>query len=159
MTFRERLRYWLPAIFMAILISLFSTHYFGSEQTGRVIFPILRWLFPSASHHTLHLIHIGIRKAAHVVEFGIFSTAVFHGVRAERYGWKLEWAVITLLVAVSYAGLDEWHQSFVPVRQARFRDVLIDASGAVLAQVLVWTYAKLHRSVPSGAVGMKIDSA
>lgn len=159
MTFRERLRYWLPAIFMAILISLFSTHYFGSEQTGRVIFPILRWLFPSASHHTLHLMHVGIRKAAHVTEFGIFSTAVFHGVRAERYGWKLEWAVITLLIAVSYAGLDEWHQSFVPLRQARFRDVLIDASGAVLAQVLVWAYAKLHRSVPAVPVGMKIDSA
>ena len=141
-----RLKYWLPAICVAILISLFSTHYFTSEQTGRFILPVLRWLFPSASRHLLHLMHVGIRKAAHVTEFGVFSIAVFHGLRADRYGWKLEWAVLTLLIAVSYAGLDEWHQSFVPLRNSSFRDVVIDASGALLAQLFVWGYAKLHRS-------------
>jgi VanZ family protein len=141
-----RLKYWFPAIGVAIVISLFSTHYFSSEQTARVIFPILRWLFPSASHHVLRLMHMGIRKAAHITEFGIFSVAVFHGVRAERYGWRLEWAVITLLIAVSYAGLDEWHQSFVPLREARIRDVLIDSTGALLAQIFVWAYARLHRN-------------
>ena len=141
-----RLKYWLPAIGIAIVISLFSTHYFSSEQTARVIFPILQWLFPSASHHTLRLTHLGIRKAAHITEFGIFSIAVFHGVRAERSGWRLEWAVITLLIAVSYAGLDEWHQSFVPLREARLRDVLIDSTGALLAQVFVWAFARVHRN-------------
>jgi VanZ family protein len=142
----SRLKYWLPAIGVAIMISLFSTHYFSGEQTGRVIIPILRWLFPSASNHMLHLMHVGIRKAAHVTEFAIFSIAVFHGIRAERYGWRLDWAILTLLIAVSYAGLDEWHQSFVPVREARFRDVLIDSFGAVLAQGYVWAYAKVHRN-------------
>jgi VanZ like family len=142
----SRLKYWLPAIGVAILISLFSTHYFSSEQTGRFFIPILRWLFPSASQHMLYLMHVGIRKAAHITEFGIFSIAVFHGVRAERSGWRLGWAVITLLIAVSYAGLDEWHQSFVPLRDARFRDVLIDSTGALLAQIYVWAYARLHRN-------------
>jgi VanZ like family len=142
----SRFKYWLPAIGIAIMISLFSTHYFSSEQTGRVIIPILRWLFPSASHHMLYLMHVGIRKAAHVTEFAVFSMAVFHGVRAERYGWRLDWALLTLLIAVSYAGLDEWHQSFVPVREARVRDVLIDSFGAVLAQGYVWAYSRLHRS-------------
>ena len=141
-----RLKYWLPAIGIAIVISLFSTHYFSSEQTARFIFPILRWLFPSASHHIFRLMHLGIRKAAHITEFGIFSIAVFHGVRAERPGWRLEWAVITLLIAVSYAGLDEWHQSFVPLREARLRDVLIDSTGALLAQVFVWAFARVHRN-------------
>ena len=141
-----RLKYWLPAICVAALISLFSTHYFSSEQTARVILPILHWLFPSASHHMLRVMHVAIRKAAHVTEFGVFSITVFHGVRGDRYGWKLDWALITLVIAVSYAGLDEWHQSFVPLREARFRDVLIDATGALLAQVIVWVYAKLHRN-------------
>lgn len=145
-----RLKYWLPAAAMAVLISVFSTRYFSSEQTARIIVPVLRWLFPFAGHHTLRLMHIGIRKLAHVAEFGIFSTAVFHGVRAERYGWKWEWAVLTLLIGVSYAGLDEWHQSFVPLRESRLRDVLIDSSGALLAQILVWVYAQMHRkSAPS----------
>jgi len=141
-----RLRYWIPAICVALLISVFSTHYFSSEQTGRIILPILHWLFPSASHHMLRVMHVAIRKAAHVTEFAVFSITVFHGVRGDRHGWKLDWALITLVIAVSYAGLDEWHQSFVPLRHASYRDVLIDATGALLAQLFVWTFAKFHRS-------------
>jgi len=90
--------------------------------------------------------HVGIRKLAHVTEFAVFSITVFHGVRGSRTGWRLEWALYTLLIAVAYGGLDEWHQSFVPMREARARDVFIDASGAVLAQVFVWAYAKRRRS-------------
>jgi len=152
----QRLTYWYPAICVAILISVFSTHAFSGDQTAHIIIPILQWLLPSASMHTLRLIHFGIRKAAHITEFGVFSIAVFHGVRGGRYGWRPEWALITLLIAMSYAGLDEWHQSFVPLREARFRDVLIDSTGALLAQVFVWGYAKLHRnSVQSPALKEK----
>ena len=141
-----RLKYWIPAICVAVVISIFSTHYFSAEETGRFFFPLFHWLFPSANYRTLRIMHILVRKGAHVTEFGVFSIAVFHGVRAERHGWRISWALITLLIAVCYAGLDEWHQSFVPLREAKFRDVLIDATGAVLAQVLVWVYAKLHRN-------------
>jgi VanZ family protein len=123
------------------LISIFSTRYFTDEQTGRIILPALRWLFPWASHHTLYLMHGLIRKMAHVTEFGVFSITVFRGVRAGRSGWRLSWALTTLFIAVSYAGLDEWHQSFVPLREARARDVAFDAFGALLAQTLVWLYA------------------
>jgi VanZ family protein len=136
-----RLKYWLPAICVAIMISVFSSHYFSSEQTGHVIIPILRWLFPTADTHMLRVLHFGIRKLAHVTEFGVFSVAIFHGVRAGRAGWQFTWAITTLVIAVAYASLDEWHQSFVPLRDARFRDVAIDAFGAVLAQSLVWIYA------------------
>jgi VanZ family protein len=140
----SKLKYWLPAIAVAIVISGFSTRYFSAAYTARVILPILRWLFPAAQPHTLHLMHVAIRKAAHVIEFAAFSIAVFYGVRADRSGWRLNWALLTLVIAVSYAGLDEWHQSFVPLREPRFRDVLIDSSGALIAQVFVWIYAKLH---------------
>jgi len=136
-----RIRYWLPAIFVAALISLFSTRYFSDQQTARVIVPILRRLFPYAAAHSIHLMHIAIRKLAHVTEFGVFSITVFHGVRGERGGWRWDWALTTLVIAVAYAGLDEWHQSFVPLRHASARDVAIDACGALLAQGLVWVYA------------------
>jgi VanZ family protein len=146
-----RLRYWLPAILVAILISLFSTHYFSGEETARVIIPLLHWLFSGASPRMLRLMHVGIRKMAHVTEFGFFSITVFHGIRRGRFGWRFNWALATLVIAVAYAGLDEWHQSFVPLREARVRDVAIDALGAVLAQTLVWLYAKWRSNfvVPS----------
>jgi VanZ family protein len=146
----RRFQYWLPAIFVGILISFFSTRYFTAEQTGRIIIPCLHWIFPWATRRMLHLMHIGIRKLAHVTEFGIFSITVFRGVRAGRAGWRFSWAIATLAIAVSYAALDEWHQSFVPLRQARLRDVAIDAFGALLAQVIVWFYAtrKWNRAAP-----------
>jgi len=154
----HRLKYWIPAICVAIVISVFSTHYFSSAQTARVLVPILHWLFPAFSAHTLNRIHTAIRKLAHVVEFGALSIAVFRGVRAERSGWKFQWAVLTLLIAAAYAGLDEWHQSFVPLREPRVRDVLIDTTGALLAQILVWIYAKVHRNSPSPAGSVEIAS-
>jgi VanZ family protein len=138
------LGYWFPAIFVAILISVFSTQYFAAERTGGVILPVLHWLFPWATHRMLHLLHSGIRKAAHVTEFGIFSITVFRGIRAGRSGWKFNWAFATLVIAVLYAALDEWHQSFVLLRHAAPRDVAIDAFGALLAQCFVWGYATLR---------------
>jgi VanZ family protein len=137
----QRFRYWIPAIVVAAMISLFSTHYFSGEQTAKVVVPVLHWLFPGASPHILRLMHFGIRKLAHVTEFGLFSITVFHGIRAGRSGWSFKWALATLVIAVAYASMDEWHQSFVPLRESRVRDVAIDGFGALLAQSLVWFYA------------------
>ena len=141
----RRFAYWLPAICIALMISGFSTSVFSGEHTSRIIMPLLHWLFPVASQNTLEFLHSGIRKAAHITEFGMFGTAVFHGLRGERLGWRLDWAVIALLIAAGYAGLDEWHQSFVPLREARIADVLIDSSGALLAHLAIWAYLQLHR--------------
>jgi len=135
-------RYWIPAILAAAMISVFSTGSFGENHTGKYILPFLHWLLPGASAHLLHRLHTAIRKMAHVIEFGLFSITVFHGIRGGRFGWRFNWALATLAIAVAYAGLDEWHQSFVPLRKARVRDVAIDALGAVSAQALVWFYAK-----------------
>ena len=102
--------------------------------------------------------HVGIRKMAHVAEFAVFSATVFRGVRAGRTGWQVSWALVTLVIAAGYAGLDEWHQSFVPLRHATPRDVAIDTFGALLAQVLVWWYAT--RKWPFAALAaIKVDPA
>jgi VanZ family protein len=153
--FISRFVYWIPAICVAIMISLFSTHYFSAEQTGHLIIPLLHWFRPSMSERELRVAHILIRKMAHVTEFGIFSTAVFHGLRGPRHDWRWDWAILTLVIAAAYAGLDEWHQSFVPLREPRVRDVMIDSLGALLAQVIVWVYAIWRRS-PAGSTGLRV---
>ena len=139
---------------MAALISTFSTHYFSGEETARVIIPIIHHLFPFATPRELRWMYIGIRKLAHVTEFGVFSIAVFHGIRGPRPGWNWKWALVTLMIVVSYAGLDEWLQPFVALWKPRGRDVLIDLAGAILAQVFVWGYAKLHDNEvdPAGSI-------
>jgi VanZ family protein len=76
------------------------------------------------------------------VEFGVFSVTVFRALRGPRAGWRLNWALLTFLIAVSYAVLDEFHQSYVRLRHASPADIGIDTLGAVLAQLVVWWHAK-----------------
>lgn len=135
------LKLWTPAILVAFLISMFSTHYFSDVQTGRAILAALHWLVPWATHRALHLIHMGIRKMAHVTKFGVFSATVFRGARAGRVGWRIDWVIVTLVIAAAYASLDELHQMFVPMRHASPRDVAIDTFAALQAQLIVWWYA------------------
>jgi hypothetical protein len=136
-----RLKDWIPAILVAAMISSFSTEYFSDQHTSRIIVPLLHWLLPWADAHLIHLLHVGIRKMAHVTEFAVFSIAVFHGMRGHRSGWRWNWALATLLIAAAYAGVDELHQSFVAFRHSSPRDVAIDTFGALLAQGMVWLYA------------------
>lgn len=91
----------------------------------------------------------------------MLSVAVSGGVRSGRPGWRLDWVPSTFRIALAFAAWDEWHQSFVPVRQAGARAAVIDILCAVLAQILVWAYANWRRaftvsqSLPAKASGEK----
>ena len=78
------LRYWWPALVWAIVISGFSTGVFTSDNTSRIIIPVLRFFFPHASPETLHFLHHIIRKCAHFTEYFILSLLILRGIRAGR---------------------------------------------------------------------------
>lgn len=120
----------------AILISLFSTGAFTSENTSRFIIPVLHWLFPHAPMETLFLIHHYIRKCAHFTEYFILSLLLLHAIRGENRGIRLAWALLAIAIVTCYASLDEFHQSFVPGRTAAVPDVMIDTSGGIAAQAI-----------------------
>ena len=143
------LRQWSPAILWATAIWFFSTASFSASATSRILIPLLHWLLPQASRETLELLHGLIRKAAHFVEFFIFSLLVLRGIRGERRGWKVAWGLATVLIAAGYAALDEVHQAFVPGRTASPMDSLLDTCGAASAQLLAWVRAR----GPSGSAG------
>lgn len=130
------LKRWWPALVWALVISGFSTHVFTAENTGSVIIPVLHWIFPGFSPQTLSVIHFGIRKCAHFTEYFILSWLILRGLRGGNKVAKIQWALLTIALVFGYAALDEFHQSFVPGRTASFRDVLIDTSGGIAAQVV-----------------------
>jgi VanZ family protein len=131
---------WLQPIAWACVISILSTDEFSSQNTSRVIIPVLHWLFPRASPETLDLMHLVIRKMAHLTEYFILGILLFHGLRGKNRGWKLRWAIWAVVIAGGYAALDEFHQVFVPSRHASPWDSLIDTSGATVAQVVLWLW-------------------
>ncbi len=131
------LKRWWPALLWAVVISTFSTGVFTSENTSRIIVPVLHWLFPRASDDTLFLLHHFIRKTGHVTEYFILSLLILRGMRAGHRGARLGWAVVAIAIVAAYASLDEFHQSFVPGRTAAVSDVLLDTAGGIAAQVVV----------------------
>jgi VanZ family protein len=133
----EWLRRWWPALLWAIVISAFSTGAFTSDNTSRIIVPILKWFFPHASQETLFLVHHFIRKMGHLTEYFILSLLILRGIRAGKTGTHWGWALAAVAIVGCYAALDEFHQSFVPGRTAAVSDVLIDTAGGVAAQVVV----------------------
>lgn len=79
-----------------------------------------------------------IRKGAHLVSFGILALLAYFalaGSFARRAARQLAWVAFGF--AVVYAVADEFHQTFVPSRDGKLTDVLIDAAGAALALLLV----------------------
>ncbi len=73
-------------------------------------------------------------KTLHVLEYGLLFTLYLRGFRLSMPKSR---AVNVFLVAfaltVLYALTDEFHQTKVPTREGKFRDVIIDATGAGLA--------------------------
>lgn len=132
---KSRLQRWTPVVLWALVISIFSTHYFGNDQTGRVIVRALAWLLPGAKLHTLNFLHHILRKCAHVFEYFVFSLLL---IRALRSGHPTapRWMLSTIAIAIvfGYACIDEYHQSFVPGRTAKVTDALLDTASGVLAQ-------------------------
>jgi VanZ family protein len=131
------LKQWWPALAWALAISLFSTGAFTTENTSRIILPILHWLLPHAANATLLQMHHYIRKCAHFTEYFILSLLVLRAIRAGRPGTRFAWALVVVAIVLCYASLDEFHQRFVPGRTAAVGDVLIDTSGGIAAQLIV----------------------
>jgi hypothetical protein len=114
-----------------------------SVQRSRIIAPILRWLFPHISEETISLIVLAVRKCAHLAEYAILALLFWRALRKSSpsaprpWSWtQAGWAVFFVTL---YAASDEFHQSFVPSREASVRDVLIDTIGAMLGLLLLWT--------------------
>lgn len=143
------IRQWAPAVVWAAVIWTMSTDYFSAAKTASWINPLLRWFDPGISAHALNELHHVIRKSAHVVEYFIFTLLLYHGLRGQQRGWHLKWALIALVTAACYSGLDEVHQAFVADRTASPWDSLLDSSAAFAAMAVYWLWTLLRIRPPA----------
>lgn len=119
-----------------------STNAGSTQNTSRIIGPILRWFNPSVADETVWRIQLVVRKTAHFTEYGMLTILLWRArrrpVRGDSRPWRWSEAAVAAGVAILFAITDEWHQSFVPSREGSLRDVLIDSSGAILAMIGLW---------------------
>jgi len=142
----EVLKAWIAAILWLIVIAIESTSYLSSANTSRILYPVLHFLF-GLDHPEFEIWHGYIRKAGHVFGYGLLCILLFRAFRSNLRApggpeWTLRWASIAVFGTALVAGLDEWHQTFLPSRTGRWQDVVLDTSAGIAAQVLLFLFAR-----------------
>jgi VanZ family protein len=133
-----------PILWMGVIAGL-SSGFFGADETAGWILPVLaRWL-PGTEPAVLHALHAGLRKLAHLTEYGILAVLWLRA-----FGTRPRAAQWTVLLATLYAVVDEARQGLAPNRTPAVTDVLIDATGALLA------VACLRPRTGPGLVGLRL---
>lgn len=145
----------LPAIMMMFVIYSFSAQ--TGEVSGQLSYEISyqiaetknELLNQNLSYDQLaaeaNSIHYYVRKAAHMTEYFLLAIAVSFPL----YVYRLRgfWLVFLAgIICVGFAGLDEYHQSFVANRTPAVKDVGFDSVGAFFGILLVqaFCWSTLH---------------
>lgn len=108
------LYYWAPVVCLMGIIFIFSS------QSAVQVTPTY-W-----SEFTF-------KKTLHLIEYGVLAVLVYRALRNTYRLSLVNTFYISWLVASFYGFTDEFHQTFIPTREGRLRDVIIDALGAALA--------------------------
>ncbi len=72
------------------------------------------------------------RKAAHLFVFAVLFILIFRAFRYQR-----DKLVLAFTLTVLYAISDEIHQTFVPLREGKAEDIVVDAIGALLGYLFL----------------------
>jgi VanZ family protein len=146
-------RAWIPALLWLALIAFESTSLMSSENTGHLLLAIARFFDPRITLAQLQLLNGVGRKIGHCIGYGILSLLMLRAWWATLMlprsathlpswsamltSWSARAAVLALLSAAAVAGLDEWHQMFLPGRTGTIRDVALDTTAAAFVQLVI----------------------
>ncbi len=148
------LKAWVATILWLIVIAIESTAWLSANNTGRILFPILHFLF-GLNWEQFERWHFFIRKGGHVFGYGLLGFLLFRAWRetlpvaaalANSVRWMNRWAVLAVLGTAIVASLDEWHQSFIPSRTGRWQDVVLDTCAGIAAQIVIYIWSRSSRN-------------
>jgi VanZ family protein len=133
---------------MAVIFSA-SSDSKSSQRSSRIIAPIVRWLFPKISDESVDHVVYATRKCAHLTEYAVLALLVWHArrkpIRNDSRPWRWADAAFAAAFVAVYAASDEIHQLFVPHREGKISDVMIDTTGAVIGLFLLWIGGRLGK--------------
>jgi VanZ family protein len=140
------LKAWIALILWLIVIAIESTDWLSAHHTGRILYPLLHFLF-GIGPERFKVVHFFLRKGGHVFGYGLLSILLFRAWRetlpvASGVKWTFRWANIAVLGTALVASLDEWHQSFIPSRTGTVHDVILDTCAGLAAQLLLFIFCR-----------------
>jgi VanZ family protein len=113
-------------------ILVFSGEEFSARQTSRILGPLLGWLFPGLDVAQLYALHMGVRKAAHVIEYALLGLLAFRAFRLSLAVSLPRAAGLGLALVLAVAATDELRQSMLRSRTGSLADVGFDFAGGAL---------------------------
>lgn len=139
---KEVWKAWIASLLWLGLIAFESTNYLSASNTSRILYPIFHFL-TGVDPARFVVWDSYLRKVGHFVGYFCLSLLLFRAWRLtlplpEARVWSRRWAGIALLMSVSVAALDEWHQTYLISRTGTLRDVLLDSVGVLAAQILLF---------------------
>lgn len=147
---KQLIKTWIAAILWLILITIESTDWLSSTNTGRILYPLLHYLTGVDPIRFL-LWNDYIRKAGHIAGYFGLSLLLYRAWHAtiplgHLYRWSIQWARISFFMTALVACLDEWHQTYIASRTGSLEDVILDSTAAFAAQVAIfaWAYIQGH---------------
>ncbi len=176
LTTRFLLLYWLPVlVWLTVIFTESMSPFAASDETSRIVIPVLRWLLPHASMQSLETIHHLLRKVGHFTGYGLLSYFFFRAIRATHHFqrdtvellsqsylrsgaavifshyWRFRWLLLAILGTFVVAAADEMHQMTLANRTGSWWDVLLDCTGGLVFLValsLYWRFrARKHASI------------
>lgn len=114
--------YWLPPIIWMLLIFILSS----------------RQRISIADEYIVNFLFF---KFLHIIEYAILYLLLFRAFNNKK-GKKINYFT-PFIISLFYAAIDEIHQTFVPTREGKIRDVFVDAIGIFL----MYSYIKYHLNV------------
>jgi len=79
----------------------------------------------------------------HAIEYGGLSLVVYNALKSTWSG--LNYYLAAIVIAVLYGLTDEFHQMFVPGRDASLLDLLADFVGAAIVQFILWGHSRMRQ--------------
>jgi len=147
-TRKQLLKEWIAAGLWLALIAGESTNHLSAANTTRILYPVFHF-FTGVDPFRFVIWDYYIRKMGHFVGYFGLSILLFRAWRAtlsfaSPSSWSMHWARIAFFMTSLVASLDEWHQTSLASRTGSLRDVLLDSSAALTAQILIFLLVKGH---------------
>jgi VanZ family protein len=137
---------WAFVIAWMVMIFIFSNQpAVVSDGNSQTIIKIFKALGINLDSVFGNLANFAVRKSAHFLEYLTFSLLIYNACR-ENYSISKS-IILSIGLVFCYACTDEIHQLFVPGREGRFRDVMIDTSGGATGMVGVYMCQLLKRQL------------
>ena len=133
---------WLLALLWTGLVLWAGSDNLSASKTSRFLVPLVRWLLPDANPRTHWELIFAIRKAAHLIEYGILAWLTWLALFSTYRRALLRYAGLALAWVLVIAAFDEVRQGLVESRTGSIVDVAIDLSGGILALALAIAYTR-----------------